>query len=224
MGDSKQLHRWKVHVSLGDYHESQLSEAPWTACQQLPGRVSFPQEGYWSHSLGGKGFFFILQVLGTSWALCVSFPFWISEVSAFLQEGLSQFWGNSCPAHTDKGMDPKANDSVSHILPYETHLTKSLIILSILSTPPDYSSSECVSNASQAHHPSFRESLGYKVVALKARALAVTESGCNMATLFAPPPQSHSASFVLPLMCLCGSSGVNLDVLAWMAIVFSPDR
>lgn len=133
----------------------------------------------------------------------------------FLSESQkSQFRDNSCPAHTDKGMDPKANESMSHILPCETHLAKSLIILSILSTPPDYSSSECVSNASQAHHPSFRESLVYKVVALKARALAVVESRCNIATLFAPPPQSHSASFGLPLMCLCGSSGVNLDVLA----------
>lgn len=31
---------------------------PEPACQQLPGRVSFPQEGYWSHSLGGKVFFY----------------------------------------------------------------------------------------------------------------------------------------------------------------------
>lgn len=53
----------------------------------------------------------------------------------------------------------------------------------------------------------------YKVVALKARALAVAESGCNIATLFAPSPQFHSASFGLPLMCLRGSSEVNLDVL-----------
>lgn len=30
---------------------------PEPACQQFPGRVSFPQEGYWSHSHGGKVFF-----------------------------------------------------------------------------------------------------------------------------------------------------------------------
>lgn len=45
---------WEAHLSMDDHPESQIPEVPFAMCRQLPGKVSFSQQGYCLHSLGER--------------------------------------------------------------------------------------------------------------------------------------------------------------------------